>query len=55
MKLKLIMVLAAAAGLTACNRAPQPANFEQFYTERLEAATTLQDSITAIDGSFLGG
>lgn len=54
MKSKLIMVLAAAAGLTACNRAPQPANFEQFYTERLEAASTLQDSIIAIDGSFLG-
>lgn len=57
MKKLSIIVLGAAAliGTTACNKTPEPRNLNDFYTGRIEKATTFGDSLIAIDGSFIGG
>lgn len=46
---------AAIIGAASCSRAPQPATVGDFYTQRIEAAKTFQDSLIATDGSFIGG
>jgi len=55
-KLPLIMLGAAALiGSTACNKTPEAHNLNDFYTGRIEKATTFSDSLIATDGSFIGG
>lgn len=55
-KLTLVALAAAAlAGTTACQKSSKVTNLNDFYTQRIEAAKTFQDSLIATDGSFIGG
>lgn len=54
MKKALMLTLAAGLALTACERAPKPESLTEMVNSRLESATTLADSIIAIDGTFIG-
>lgn len=55
-KLTLIALAAAAvAGNTSCSESSRVTNLNDFYTQRMEAAKTFQDSLIATDGSFIGG
>lgn len=52
---KFITLIAAAAALAGCQKAPQPKSLTELYEQSLEQATTFEDSIIAIDATFIGG
>ncbi len=55
MKKSLIITFAAGLALTACERGHQPETLTEMVNSGLESATTLADSVIAIDGAFIGG
>lgn len=55
MKNLALYALGAAALLaTACDRPAKPQNLTDFCNERVASATSLEDSVIAIDGSYIG-
>ena len=52
---KFILLVAAAATLAGCQKAPQHESLTELLNQRLAEATTFTDSIVAIDGTFVGG
>jgi len=55
MKKTTIAALGAALCLAACSKQEQASTLTQYVDNKLAAASTFEDSLIAVDGSFIGG